>query len=112
MRNPETKRFSWYRTKPQLTASRLDIALVSQGIADMVKNITYFTGVQTDHSAISLTVQQSQTERGAGFWKLNSLLLSDINFVRRINELIDRRLIELEEAHPHEKWERLKISMQ
>ena len=35
MRNPGLKRFSWYRTRPKLTASRLDYALISTGLCGL-----------------------------------------------------------------------------
>ena len=111
IRNPDIRRYSWFRNKPNRVASRLDMAIVSDEVARCVPNIMYFTGLHTDHSALFLAVEFSKQERGVGYWKFNCNLLSDIDFVQYFNVFITEKIQELEAAGPNEKWERLKCAM-
>ena len=52
-RNPETKHYSWHKNS---SASRIDFALVSKGFTTNVENITYSTGLHTDHSAVFMSI--------------------------------------------------------
>ena len=57
VRNPEKKRFSWWRKGCSDQASRLDFAVVSQGLCDMVHDTFYLTGLHSDHSAFFLDLK-------------------------------------------------------
>ena len=66
-RNPEIRRYSWYRMKPVKTASRLDYALVSTGLSGIIHDTFYLNGVRTDHSAFFIGLEFNHVERGRGF---------------------------------------------
>ena len=55
---PRQKRYSWYRLKPTLRASRIDFALTSQLVSQVVSNVMYFKGIRSDHSAMLVKYQR------------------------------------------------------
>ena len=110
-RNETAKRFSWYRCRPKLMASRIDFALVSQGLAGMCENTGYVTGVKTDHLAYFLYLKLSNNDRGVGYWKLNVTYLKKPIFVQFVNKVIDDVLLETQSMGKIERWEYLKYKM-
>ena len=109
-RNPEVKRYSWYKKGIQ-TASRIDFALVDKGLADRVKNCCYFTGLHTDHSAFLLVIDFNSMERGHRYWKLNVQHLKEKEFIEMINEDIDTNLKANSKLAHKKQWEIVKFSM-
>ena len=110
-RNPDTKRYSWYRLKPKLTGSRLDYALVSIGLTSAIENTFYFNGLETDHSAFYFAMNLSKTERGNGYWKFNVSLLQDRHFLTEMSADIERVAFEYKNLEPKTKWELIKKSI-
>ena len=53
-RNPDEKIYTWMRTRPDISASRLDYGLVSQGMSSNVINTGYLPGINSDHRAFYL----------------------------------------------------------
>ena len=70
-RNEDARRYSWYRAKPKLSASRIDFSIISSSLSDMCENTGYTTGLHTDHLAYYLYFNITNNERGRGYWKLN-----------------------------------------
>ena len=68
VRNPETKLYSWMKAN-QYAASRIDYALVTQGLTSNCVNTMYLPGIRTDHMAFFLAIEQIFNERGPGYWK-------------------------------------------
>ena len=109
--NGETRRYSWYRTKPTLSASRLDYALVSLGLSGSVEQCFYMHGLMSDHSAMYLYLNCSTFSRGPGFWKFNNTLLNDILFIQKMNSVIQEKNIAAAALPPDEKWEYVKSAI-
>ena len=110
IRNPTTKTYSWLRTKPEISASRLDFALVSQGLTQHIELTMYIPGIKSDHTAFYMYLNQSHTERGRGYWKFNTRLLRDKQYVNGMNECLDKKLLESTEMDKVERWIFLKNS--
>ena len=66
-------------------------------------------GISTDHSMVTLSMTFNPSQRGPGYWKFNTSLLRDKNYVDKINNLID---IEMNQTHSTKKleWEMIKLS--
>ena len=79
-RHQGTMRFSWKRFHP-LQASRIDFALVSQGLDQEIENVMYFKGIKSDHDAMLLSVNLTRNERGPGYWKFNTRHLTNNKFL-------------------------------
>ena len=74
IRNPEANHFMWHRKSP-FKQRRLDFVLVSDTLQENIKAVGIFPLVQSDHSAITLTLcPVSENFRGRVYWKLNSSL--------------------------------------
>ena len=110
-RNPTESRYSWYRCKPKLSASRIDFALISLGIVDMCENIGYTTGIMTDHLAHFVYFNIGTKPRGAGYWKLNNNMLRMADYVSLINDTIDQICIDCNSKTKKETWEYLKFKI-
>ena len=57
IRNPDLKAYSWMRSNPDYIATRIDFALVTQGLMNMVNNCTYTAGIKTDHLAFWMNLE-------------------------------------------------------
>ena len=111
-RNAETRRYSWYRKSKfnsgKTPTSRIDYALISAGISDIVHNVMYIAEVESDHSAFFLGLEPHNLERGPGYWKLNTKYLSDKDYISELNNLIDMRLQIYSSLSARERWDLLK----
>ena len=90
--HPDGKGFTWRKRNPRKQA-RLDFFLVAQSLNAYVMNSKIIPGYRTDHSAIALEVCFRQSERGKGYWKFNSSLLRDINYVNIVKKTHSRKTI-------------------
>ena len=109
-RNPENKRYTWYKRHNGMSASRIDYFLVNQGVSPKIKNMEISWTNRTDHSLVTMSVEDNTLKRGPGIWKLNNTLLKDDNFC----ELIKTTIGESESMcnrtgwNPIQKWEFIK----
>lgn len=82
VKNPNKKSFTWSQKSPFIFC-RLDYWLISDTLQDSIKNVDMIAAIKTDHSAIVLHLQDvEETTRGPGYWKMNTSLLTDENFIR------------------------------
>ena len=110
-RNPNERRFLWYRCKAKLSASRIDFSIVSKGILTMCENIRYFTGIMSDHLAHFIYFNIMTSTRGPGYWKLNTRMLRKIEYVNMINSTIQSTEEQCTEKKRKEAWEYLKYKI-
>ena len=65
--------------------------LISNSLQDLIKDVNIIAAIRTDHSAIFLHLQEiEECQRGLGFWKMNTSLLTDENFVQKMKEKLDQ----------------------
>ena len=110
-RNENTLRFSWKKHNPTLQASRIDYALISQGLDQEVENVMYFKGIKSDHDALFLSINLTKSERGAGYWKFNASHLRNSEFVEEFKQFLIKDIHVLSNLAPINKWTRLKERM-
>ena len=108
VRNPEVKRYSWTRKKrtnsTEISASRMDFALLSTGLNNKVNNVQYKYGYQTDHAMYYIEINTDVEPRGPGYWKFNTKLLHDRTFVMRTNEIISNATEKHAGSSPDKVW--------
>ena len=64
---------------------RLDYWLISDNLHDLVSIVDILASIKTDHSSIVLELEDIQEGyRGPGFWKLNTSLLTRLDYVDMI----------------------------
>ena len=68
---------------------RLDYFFISNSLQDVITHADFFAALSTDHSAATISISKSKNRiHGHGFWKFNSSLLSDQNYVTKTKNLI------------------------
>ena len=91
--NPDGKRFTWRRTKPEVHCC-LDYLMISSSLTTAITNADILPGYKTDHSLITIHLASNSNPRGPGFWKLNTSFLLDSYFIELIKKTIDEVAIE------------------
>ena len=108
IRNPEIKRYTWYKTKLTRIFSRLDWILTNNELQSCVNTCEIVSCTLTDHSGVKLELSFEDMKQGPGVWKLNNLHLNSPEFKRLIKSTIERTEIEANHCDPFEKWEHIK----
>ena len=85
--NPQKRQYTWFQSNPK-KMSRLDFYLVSGDIMTLTSKTDIKPGYRSDHSIINLTLTICNDVRGKGFWKLNTSLLRDPDYIRLIKQTI------------------------
>ena len=78
---PEKRAYSW-RKFNTIQQSRLDYILISDSLIDNVRNVDIVPGYRSDHSIVSVTLFDLQTQKKPRcYWKFNNSLLKDVNYI-------------------------------
>ena len=111
--NPDAKRFTWRRRKPDIHC-RLDFFLISSSLGTAVTKADILPGLKTDHSLIILHISKNNNPRGPGFWKLNTSFLLDPGYINLIKKTVN----EVSEEYEHNDevnatllWDTMKIKI-
>ena len=107
-RHPDESQYSWFKRGEITKASRIDFILISGGLDQKVEMVQYLSSIMTDHRAIYMVISIHQGERGPGYWKLNTSLLSNSDYVSMMNKEIKFTLSSSSSMDPISKWEKLK----
>ena len=107
--NPTERKYTW-RQRVTDVACRLDYFLISSCLINIVSKVLISHGFRTDHSFIQIEIEKTKTDRGPGFFKLNTALLLEKNYVDRIKNLIITKKEEysLQDIAPDLLWEVIK----
>ena len=103
--NPEEKRYTWRQNKPEVHC-RLDFFLVSASIAGRVSKANILPRHKTDHSLCKIDKTYHS--------KLNSALLSEIEFVNAIKATIAQTVTQYENDEEVDEvllWEMIKLEI-
>ena len=114
LRNPDVKQFTCRQKHASgFIQRRLDYFFISNSIQDLITHADFFAALSTDHSPVTISISKSENRiHGHGFWKFNSSLLSDQNYVTKTKNLIqtfhsNQNLI----PNAQLKWELLKYKI-
>ena len=111
VRNYGVRRYSWFKPNNIKQASRIDYAIISEGIVQQIYDLFYHSNIYSDHSAMSVIFQPTQSERGPSYWKLNTTLLLDGDYLEQIRTHIADKMVSDKHLHPKTRWENLKESI-
>ena len=81
------KQFTW-RNVSLKRASRLDFWLVDKNVYKRTISTDIRPAIRADHNAISLKVNLHDIKKGPGYWKLNTSVLSDKLYQKKIYDII------------------------
>ena len=87
--NMEKVEFTWQTLKPQPIFIRLDFFLINQELSPFIRQCEIVPGIRTDHSAVRMLIDFTIAVKGPGYWKLNTSLLHDLNYIDAINKLLE-----------------------
>ena len=90
---PATKRFTWRRTNP-LQQARLDFFLITPILLTSVTDVLIKPSFRSDHSMVILKLKFVNFEHGKGLWKHNNSLLKDLDYLKEINNVIDKTIMQ------------------
>ena len=108
---PDINGFTYRRVNSKLSFSRLDYFLVHKNTLASIDSIRVLPSFKSDHSIVVMRMVISTFPRGPGYWKFNTKLLRDKDYVDRINEVIEKE-IELEKSQTNRnRWELLKLTV-
>ena len=113
VRNPESREYSWFKKDVRMKerkASRIDFSLISKGLDQKIQLVMYLSSLMMDHRGVYIVLELNYNERGVGYWKLNTLLLNDAQYVNGMNRELELTLNAMKEKESYkEKWEYIKI---
>jgi hypothetical protein len=106
--NPDAKIFTWKSNGNPPIFCRLDYFLITKTLKACVENSSISHGYRTDHSLVSLRLNDNYENPGKGFWKLNVSLLNDVAYVNMVKQSIENIVNENSDANPDTLWETIK----
>ncbi|XP_071176505.1 uncharacterized protein [Mytilus edulis] len=94
---PNDRKYTWRQCSP-IKQSWLDFFLVTEDLFSLMKNTNIIPGYKTDHSAITFTFSASLAKWGKGYWKFNSQLLRDLDYIKKVKTCINESILEYYES--------------
>ena len=108
--NPSEKEFSWCRKNPFI-ARRLDYIFTSDNIFNSTTSCNLVSFASSDHRIIEIKYRLTKIERGPSYWKFNNSLLHNLDYIEKINKLIDDYVTESVGSEPQFRWDICKIKI-
>ena len=106
--NPDKKRHTWRRGQ---VARRLDYLFIEENLLNFVEHADIKNIGFSDHSCCCVTLSFSKFKRGPSYYKMNTNLFTDIDFVDLIKKQIPIILKKHIDLNPQQRWEMFKIEM-
>ena len=98
--NPERFRFTHFK-KNSKTYARLDYIFVTYTLLPAVEEAQIHPSYKSDHCPVSVGIKPMQKpKRGPGLWKLNTQILTNIDYVNEINQEIETEINKTEQCEP------------
>jgi exonuclease III len=91
--HPDRRIYTRTQRKPAVL-SRIDHWLISSQLCNCMYTADVFPGLKSDHSIIYLNLGKGDSKRGRFFWKFNSQLLRDPEFVSGMKVLLNALKLE------------------
>ena len=110
IKNPDKKRYTWRQSKP-LVQCRLDYWLVTESMYDSISHTDIIPAIRSDHSAITLKLEDMSKEKGPSLWKFNSALLTDESYTNQMKDKLIKWINEYDFMDKRTKWEIIKYEI-
>ncbi len=88
-KNKGKRLYTWSHPRP-LVRCRPDYFIISKQLEKQVKKTQILPSLKTDHSIIDLNFMIDGPKRGPGFWKLNTSVLREEQYISEINTLLNK----------------------
>ena len=86
--NGDRRLFTWTVGNPVRKCARLDYFLISESLMSKTTEASIIPGYRSDHSIVTLELKLMDQNRGKGFYKMNTSLLRDKEYVQMIENVI------------------------
>ena len=86
--NESAEKYTWFSSKFPIKMARLDFFLLLPDMFARSVDFNMSFGYRTDHSFITAKISIHNSQHGKGFWKLNTSLLYDKDYVTLIKDTI------------------------
>jgi exonuclease III len=99
--NPDSTRYTWRKKLNNgIQQARLDYILIASHLIYKVKDCAIHHAMYSDHNPVELVLNGlEQNNKGRGFWKLNTSLLKDKEYIQKINEILDKEIQKQNNMH-------------
>ena len=109
IQNGNKREFSWMKKGSYpIKASRIDLALVTGGLDQVVKTVQYLSSIFTDHRGVYMVIDFTTFDRGVGYWKFNNSFLQNLDFVQFMNHELELTIQSIVDKNPIQAWETIK----
>ena len=108
IQHPHSEKYTYHKMRPNPVFTRLDFILISLSLCGYIENSDIKPGFNTDHSSVSIVINLHSHPRGPGFWKFNSALLSDTDYVTMVKQTIQSTAELNKAADPPLLWDVIK----
>ena len=91
-RNPHEKFYSW-KQHNHPRHSRIDYALINSDANAIVSSVSYSEPpFYNDHKIFNINFELGKYQQGKGYFRISNHLYYDLNFVSKVNDMIDSTL--------------------
>ena len=98
-KNPDKHLFTWY-SKHLKVSSRLDYFFISEHLSNRIIKCNISPSILTDHRLVQITLQLNKDQtRGAGYWKFNTNLLHDKEYIKLVTNIIEKIKLDMHACH-------------
>ena len=109
LKHPESNLMTWKVLKPKPIYERLDLILMSVKLIEHVGMEGISPTYLSDHDIPWVTLSCNKPGKGSGFWRLNVSLLSESEYCKMIEEIIDEILKERKTVIEKLEWIKDKV---
>ena len=112
-KNPWLRQYTWAQKVPPV-ACRLDMWLIPNQFLQITKFAKIVNSVATDHRAVVINISgENYTPRGPGYWKLNTTVLQEAEYIHTIKNVISeiKKQNETDNIDPRIHWEEIKCAV-
>ena len=110
IKNIGKKLFTWY-SKHLKVRSRLDYIFVSEQLLNRLTLCNKKLAILTDHYMVQITLQTEFSTRGKGYWKFNTSLLKDKDYIKLVKRSITKTVENNKESNRSMLWDIIKMNI-
>ena len=90
--NQDKLKYTWFSSKPPRQMTRLDFFLITPDLWPRLVKTDIMHGYHTNHSFIGMSLDVGLVKRGNGYWKMNTSLLYDVEYIQLVKNEIKNTL--------------------
>ena len=86
--NPDKKRYTWRRKNP-VKQARLDYAIGTSSLLDIINSCRIMPGYRSDHSRLDIELRMDSFIKGKGIWRFNCGLLKNVEYINNVKKWVN-----------------------